>query len=317
MRLLHRLDRAVAVRRRIGDAIAAQGISVAGKLGVNFRAAFHGGIPIFQNQKSRAFAEDKTVARQIERTARALRRFVVRRKRAEQAKTGQADGIEHRIVAADEHEIAQAAPHGLERGADGLTAGSARGVNGCGVAANPKMMREQSERGVRLAAAKRDRVGGKIPDSSSPSELNSPSGAQNLWTFFSSSKVKPIMPAPTLKPQRSAVEFSGRMPASANASSAAANANRCEREANLSSLRSADGGFRVEIFHLRADACGETAGVEILNRPRIRCARRARLAQVDGASLPTGVTMPMPVMAILRRGFMNFLPASISRAKCR
>ena len=56
------------------------------------------------------------------------------------------------------------------------------------------------------------------------------------------------MPAPTLQPQRWALRGSGRMPASANASSAAARANRCEREAYLSSLRSLTSSAASKFF---------------------------------------------------------------------
>ena len=49
----------------------------------------------------------------------------------------------------------------------------------------------------------------------------------------------PIMPVPTAQPQRRRVCSEGRMPASRIASSAAASAKRCDRLANLSSLRSA------------------------------------------------------------------------------
>ena len=114
-RLPHRLDRAVAVGRRIGDAVARQRIAVAGQLGVDVRAAPARRMPFLEHQEARAFAQQEAVARRVERAARALRRVVVRRERRQQAEARDADRTDHRIEAAGQHVVDGAAADQLQR----------------------------------------------------------------------------------------------------------------------------------------------------------------------------------------------------------
>ena len=84
-RLAHRLDRPVARRMRVGDAVAPERVAVAGQLGVDPRAAPARRLPLLEDEEAGALAEHEAVARRVERAARALGRLVVRRDRAQQA----------------------------------------------------------------------------------------------------------------------------------------------------------------------------------------------------------------------------------------
>src|SRR5204863_5827785 len=118
--------------------------------------------PFFQDKKTRAFTEDEAVASRVEGAAGTGRRLVVGRKRAQQTKSGQTDRVEHRIIAAGEHEIGEATPHHFERGAQGLAARSTGSVHGRGVTANPKMSSQQRQSSVCLTAAESDRIGREL-----------------------------------------------------------------------------------------------------------------------------------------------------------
>ena len=109
------------------------------------------------------------------------------------------------------------------------------------------------------------------------------------------------MPVPTTQPQRSADSGVGRMPASRNACSAAASANRCARLANFSSLRSP--------ITRSASKSLTSAAIRVekplASKPRIGAAAlrpASSASQVVATSLPAGVTMPIPVIATRRRG---------------
>ena len=64
---------------RIGDAVAAERIAVAGQLRVDARAAPARRLPLLEHQESSALAQNEAVASGVERAAGALRRVVVRR----------------------------------------------------------------------------------------------------------------------------------------------------------------------------------------------------------------------------------------------
>src|SRR3974390_1155043 len=99
-RLLYGLDRAFTRRMGIGNAITAQRVAIAGQLRGNVSASRAGGLPFFEHEKAGAFAENKTIARGVERAAGVSRHVVVRGQRSQQAKAGQAKGMKHRVVAA-------------------------------------------------------------------------------------------------------------------------------------------------------------------------------------------------------------------------
>jgi hypothetical protein len=98
--LAHGLDRPVAGRVRIGDAVAGQRVAVSCQFGIDARAALARRVPLFQHQEARAFAEHETVARGVEGAAGALGGVVVRRHRVEQTKARQPHRVDHRIEAA-------------------------------------------------------------------------------------------------------------------------------------------------------------------------------------------------------------------------
>src|SRR5262245_31169643 len=87
-RLFNGLNRPVAVRWRIRDAIAAARVSVASQFRVNFCAALFRRAPVFEYEKRSTFTEHKAVARGVERTAGFFRRVIVRRECAQQAEGG-------------------------------------------------------------------------------------------------------------------------------------------------------------------------------------------------------------------------------------
>ena len=90
-RLPHRLNRPIARGMRIGDAVAAQRITLAGQFGVDVSTAPPGRLPLFEHEESGTLAQNEAIATGVEGSAGALRRIVVRRDGIEQAKTGQAD----------------------------------------------------------------------------------------------------------------------------------------------------------------------------------------------------------------------------------
>ena len=95
------------------------------------------------------------------------------------------------------------------------------------------------------------------------------------------------------------------MPASRMACSAAPSAKRCERLANLSSLRSAAERTSAETLDLGRDARRKAARIEQRDR-RAPLRPASSASQVVATSLPTGVTRPTPVMATRRdRPFMR------------
>ena len=112
-RLAHRLNRPVAGGMRVGDAIAAERIAIAGQLGVDVGAAFPGGVPFLEHQESGTFAEDEAVARRIEWAAGSVGLIIVRRECAQQAEARKPDGVQHRVVAAGEDVIGEPAAHHL------------------------------------------------------------------------------------------------------------------------------------------------------------------------------------------------------------
>ncbi len=157
-RRAHRLDRPVAVGRRIGDAVRRQRIAVSCKLGVNVRAAASRGFPFLENQKSRAFTQDKPIARRIERPACRLRRIVVRRHCRQQAKAREADRADHRVESARKREIDTAATDQLQRRADRLSSRGAGRMHRRRIAVDAEAAREQRKSACRLAAAENHRI---------------------------------------------------------------------------------------------------------------------------------------------------------------
>ena len=161
-RLPHGLDRTIAVGRRIGDAIAGKRIAIAGQFGVNVCAAPARRVPFLQHQEARAFAQQKAVAGDVERPARALRGIVVGRQRRQQAKAGDADGTDHRIVATREHVVDRSAPYQLQCRAQSLPAGCARRVYGRRVPANAMTAGNEGQARRAITAAEGQRIVGAV-----------------------------------------------------------------------------------------------------------------------------------------------------------
>src|SRR5262249_22047347 len=83
--LLHRLDRTVARRMRVGDAVARERVAVASEFRVDPRSPLARGFPLLEDEEAGTFPEDEAVAGCVERTARALGRLVIGWNGAEQA----------------------------------------------------------------------------------------------------------------------------------------------------------------------------------------------------------------------------------------
>ena len=74
--LADRLDRPIAGRMRIGDAIAAERVAITGQFGIDPRPSPAGRVPRFEDEQTGALAEDEAVARGVEGAARSLGRLV-------------------------------------------------------------------------------------------------------------------------------------------------------------------------------------------------------------------------------------------------
>src|SRR6202022_3495218 len=108
------------------------------------------------------------------------------------------------------------------------------------------------------------------------------------------------MPVPTAQPQRSPVAAVGAMPASRIACSAAASAKRCERLANLTSLRSetnAASSNSLTSAAMRVE--NPLASNRLIGAAPLLPASTA--LHVDATSLPPGVTRQTRVTAPRRR----------------
>src|SRR5262245_37475024 len=119
---------------RVGDAIAAERVAVAGEFGVNPRATLACCVPVLKHEEAGAFTENKAVPRGIERAACSFGSVVVGGERSQQAKGSDTGRVQHRVEASGEDVVGEAAAHGLERGTERLAAGRTGGMDGCGVA---------------------------------------------------------------------------------------------------------------------------------------------------------------------------------------
>ena len=124
---LHAGDRAAAFGVRVGDAEGVGGGAVAEDFAVDRCAAFFGALVIFEHDHRGAFAEDEAVAVEIERARRLLRLVVVLGEGREQVEARDAEGVDHAVGAAGEHDVGLAAADDFGRLADGLAAGGAGG----------------------------------------------------------------------------------------------------------------------------------------------------------------------------------------------
>ena len=73
------------------------------------------------------FAEDEAVAVEVERPRRLLRGVVARGQGGQQVEARHAEGVDHAVRAAGEHEVGVAVADHVRRLADGLAAGGAGG----------------------------------------------------------------------------------------------------------------------------------------------------------------------------------------------
>ncbi len=82
---------------------------------------------VFEDDDGGAFAEDEAVAVEIERARCFLRHGVVFGEGREQVEAGDAEGVDHAVGAAGEHDVGLAAADDFGRFADGLAAGGTGG----------------------------------------------------------------------------------------------------------------------------------------------------------------------------------------------
>ena len=87
--------------------------------------ALLGVFQLLQDQHAGAFAEDEAVAVEVERPGRLLRLLVVRGKGGQQVEAGHAEGVDHAVGAAGQHQVGVAVANHLGRLADRLAAGGA------------------------------------------------------------------------------------------------------------------------------------------------------------------------------------------------
>jgi len=94
----------------IGDAIAAEGVAVAGQFGVDPRAAPAGRVPRFEDEEAGALAQDEAVAGGVEGAAGTLGRLVVPVTGRPGDKMRQADRGDHGVEAPGQDAVGGAAP---------------------------------------------------------------------------------------------------------------------------------------------------------------------------------------------------------------
>ena len=124
---LHAGDRAAAFGVGVGDAEGVGGGAVAEDFAVDRCAAFLGALVVFEDDDGGAFAEDEAVAVEVERAGGFLRLGVVFGEGREQVEARDAEGVDHAVGAAGEHDVGFAAADDFGGLADGLAAGGAGG----------------------------------------------------------------------------------------------------------------------------------------------------------------------------------------------
>ena len=112
---------------RVGDAEGVGGGAVAENFAVDFRAAGFGVIELFEDDHGGAFAEDEAIAIFIEGARGFGGGVVAGGEGGEQIEAGDAEGMDHAVRAAGEHDVGFAAADDLGGFADGLAAGGAGG----------------------------------------------------------------------------------------------------------------------------------------------------------------------------------------------
>ena len=120
-------DGAAAFGMGVGDAVGVGGGAVAENFAVDFRAAGFGVIELFEHEHAGAFAEDEAIAIFIEGARGFGGSVVPGREGGEQVEAGDAEGMDHAMRAAGEHEVGFAAADQLGGFADRLAAGGAGG----------------------------------------------------------------------------------------------------------------------------------------------------------------------------------------------
>ncbi len=126
-RFLHGDDCAAAIGVLVGDAEGVGSRSVAGDLGENLGTALLRMIEGFKDDHACAFAEDEAGALGVEGAAGARRVFVERGEGGEAVETGDAEGVNHGVRAAADHDVGVASAEDFGGLADRLRAGGAGG----------------------------------------------------------------------------------------------------------------------------------------------------------------------------------------------
>ena len=144
----------------------------------------------------------------------------------------------------------------------------------------------------------------------------SPSGANSRWKRCRKSKSMVIIPLPETRPQRSAVAAVGRTPASCTASSAAARAKRENGVAYLRDFRSSTASSARSPLTSAAIRVGNPEASKPAISPIPDSPSRMAF-QVDSTSLPSGVTMPIPVTATRLLAVIGSLQSSSKRSPGR
>ena len=258
-RLPHRLDRPVARWMRVGDAIARQRVAVARELGVDARAAPARRLPIPRARGSPAPSPSTKPLRvasngRLARSGVSLSGDTAYSRQNPPRPTGLI--IESKPPASTR----SAAPRRISFIAvpTRLTAGRARGVHRRRVAADAEAAQQQRDARGGLAAAEHHRVGrralGRERGGRCRARRRAPRGAarpRDRRRRRPSCRCRRRSPS---APRRSRL---GRIPASRTACSAAASAKRCERFANLRSLRSSIARSRSKPFTSAAMRTGK------------------------------------------------------------
>ena len=196
--------------------------------------------------------------------------------RRQQAEAREADRADHRVEAAGEHAVDVAAADQLQRRADRLPARRARRVHRRRVAADAEAARQQREPVGRLAAAERERIVGRGVGQQ-PARHRA-RRRQREWRMDCREIVEVDAHhagADRASPALAVFRRRARCPRRATPPRRPRARTRCERLANLRSLRCASISVVVEALDLGGDARREAARVEQRDRRAAASARRA------------------------------------------
>ena len=292
-------DGAAALRMAVGDAKSVRRGAVAGQFGVN-----RGPAPLACSSSSRtsmpAPSPRTKPSRRRSKGRDALRRVLVEgRQRGQQVEAGHAEGMDHAVGAAGQHEVGVAVADQFGRFADGLAAGGTGGqaviVGPCEVEMGGQVAGGRVQlllglpAGVEIAAAPAGQTR-PCPRRACP--------ARNCGRSARSGYGSPGCPRRSPDKRRSGCGPPGIVQQAGIGQSLLGGGGRKlavgPRVGPAAGIRDVPG--QVEVLDLGGKLGGKAAGVEERDRARRRSGPRAATWNSSATLCPRGVMAPMPVM---------------------